>query len=252
MQFDVWLYALGSVLIVSAASLIGIVTLVVNVHLLRRVLLVMVSLAIGALFGDVFFHLIPELFRETTAVLAGTYILGGIILFFVLEKFLRWYHIHDLEEQEGTHFAPHIGYTNLFADALHNFVDGAFIGISYMVSIPVGIATTLTVLLHEIPQEVGDFGVLVHAGFTRKRALFYNFLSALVSVAGLALALVIGERVEALLPVILGFTAGTFIYLAGSDLVPELHKEKEVRKSVIQLISMTFGMVIMYLLLFLE
>jgi len=140
---------------------------------------------------------------------------------------------------------------NLIGDGVHNLVDGLVIGASYLVGIPLGITTTIAIILHEIPQEIGDFGVLVHGGFTRKKALMLNLLTALTAVAGVIISLLIGTKIQNYTLFLLPFTAGGFIYIAGSDLIPELHKEVKPLKSLFQLIAILLGIGIMFLLTFL-
>jgi zinc and cadmium transporter len=245
-----WLYAIGSVILVSLVSLLGIIAIAIREQRLKRVIFVLVSLAVGGLFGDVFIHLLPEAFEKFGATLkTSLYVLAGIFTFFGLEKFLRWRHEYSVSS--GDHIHP-VGYLNLFADGLHNLIDGMLIGASYLMSLPVGAATTLAVILHEIPQEIGDFGILRQAGFSRARALFYNYLSALLARAGTVIALLVGDKVESFSAVMLPFTAGGFVYIAGSDLLPELNREIEPAKSAVQLIAMGAGVGLMPLLTALE
>ena len=162
---------------------------------------------------------------------------------------MHWQHCHTAPQKGHTHsFAK----MNLIGDGVHNLLDGLIIGGSYLASIPLGITTTLAVLIHEVPQEISDFGVLVHGGFTRKKALIFNFLTALTAFVGVILALVLGPSIEGFVSFILPFTAGGFIYIASADLIPELHKESDFKKSLLQLIGIIFGIGIMYLLLFLK
>ena len=134
---------------------------------------------------------------------------------------------------------------NLFGDGIHNLIDGLIIGASYLVSIPVGITTTLAVILHEIPQEIGDFGVLLHGGFSKKKALLLNFATALTAVLGAILALVIGSHSVHLTTFLIPFAAGSFLYIAAADLIPELHKETNTKKSFLQLIMLILGIAVM-------
>jgi zinc and cadmium transporter len=240
------LYAIASVILVSLVSLIGIITISVSEERLRSALFVLVSLAAGAMFGDTFIHLLPESFQKSGDTLVPSIsVLAGIVAFFVLEKFLLWRHQHTVASNNRIH--P-LGYLNLIADAVHNLIDGMMIGASYLVSLPIGIATTLAVVFHEIPQEIGDFGILLHAGFTKRRALFFNFLSAMLAMLGTAVALVVGSNLESFSAVMLPFTAGGFIYIAGSDLLPELQKELEATKSIVQLAAITAGIGLMLIL----
>lgn len=246
----VWGCALASVTVVSLTSLIGLVAISSNRAGVQRAVFVMVSLAVGAMFGDAFIHLLPQAFRAAEAPLpVSIAVLGGLLLFFLLEKFLLWRHEHIPHDDDCIH--P-VGYVSLVADGLHNFIDGLLIGSSYLVSLPVGLGTTLAVLLHEIPQEIGDFGVLLHAGFRPARAVWFNLLSASLAVVGTLTALLLGQALSALPAVVLPMTAGGFIYLAGSDLVPELHKERQLGKSVIQMLAIGLGVGLMLLLTLFE
>ena len=241
-----WLYALGSVLGVSLLSLAGILTLALSERRQQQFIFLMVSLAVGAMFGDTFLHLLPEAFQAPDAIPGVPLtVLAGLLAFFLLEKFLLWRHEHV--PHYGDCIRP-IGYVNVVAEGLHNFIDGLLIGASYLVSIPVGVATSLAILLHEIPQEMGNFGVLRHAGFSKSAALSTNFLSASLAIVGAVVALLAGEHMAAFPKALLPFTAGGFIYIAGSDLVPELHKEREPIKSLFQLLAIGVGVGAMLLL----
>jgi len=240
------LYALASVILVSLVSLVGILTISVSEARLRSALFILVSLAAGAMFGDAFIHLLPESFQKSgDTLMPSLSVLAGILGFFVLEKFLLWRHQHTLESDNRIH--P-LGYMNLIADGVHNLIDGMMIGASYLISLPLGIATTVAVVFHEIPQEIGDFAILLHAGFTKRRALFFNFLSATLAIFGTAVASLVGSSVGSFSAVMLPFTAGGFIYIAGSDLLPELQKELEPAKSTLQLVAMTGGIGLMLVL----
>ena len=204
----------------------------------------------GGLFGDAFIHLLPESFQELgTNLSVSLYVISGILIFFVLEKFLRWRHCHIPTSEEHMHPLATI---NLVGDAVHNLIDGMLVGASYMVSLPIGIATTLAVIMHEIPQEVGDFGVLIHAGLSVKKALALNFLSALTAMLGVILAIVLGSEIEGFSLSLLPIAAGGFLYIAGSDLIPELHHEVKVLRSLLQFVMILLGVGVMALLIFLE
>lgn len=239
-----WLYALGSVLLVSLVSLAGAATLSLSRSFLKRILLFLVSFAVGSLLGGAFIHLLPEAFASdlNPLVVSGS-VLAGIILFFILEKFFRWRHCH--QETTADHVHPVVP-MNIFGDAMHNFIDGILIGVTYAVSIPLGMATTVAVLLHEIPQEIGDFSILIHGGLTVKKALLFNFASALTAVIGVVLALMLGTSMEGVLLYFLPMTAGGFIYIAGSDLIPELHHNTDVKISILQLLALLGGIAIMF------
>lgn len=207
-----WFYALTSVLCVSLLSLIGVLFISISERRLKQIIFVMVSLAVGGLFGDAFIHLLPESFEKSgTKLEASLYVLAGLFAFFILEKFLLWRHQHVLESDHPIH--P-VGYKNLVADGVHNFIDGMIIGASYLVSLPVGIATTMAVVFHEIPHELGNFFVLLYAGFTKAKALFFNFLSALCAILGTIISLLVGSTVENFSALMLPLAAGGFIYIA--------------------------------------
>ncbi|MBU0708002.1 ZIP family metal transporter [Patescibacteria group bacterium] len=247
---DTWLYTIISVIIISLISLVGILAISTNINKLKKYLLLLVSFSAGSLLGGAFIHLLPETYEESDILgLLPFLILGGIVLFFFIEKVLCWRHCHIPTSEEHPH--P-LGINNLIGDGLHNFIDGMIIAGSYIVSIPVGIATTVAVILHEIPQEIGDFGVLLHAGYSKGKALFLNFLSALTAVLGAVITLAIGTSVEGIQQYIIPITIGGFIYIATADLIPELKKEINLGKSFLQLLALLLGMGIMALLLLME
>jgi zinc and cadmium transporter len=245
----IWLYSIISVIFISLVSLIGIVTLFIKEKNMSNILLFFVSFSAGALIGDAFIHILPEVVEEFGFTLhVSLYFILGLLIFFVLEKFIHWRHCHVPTSKAHPH--PFV-YMNLIGDALHNLIDGLVIGGTYLVSIPLGIATTLAVLFHEIPQELGDFGVLLSGGFTRKKALFMNFLTALTAIVGVIIALLLGQISEGFMLFVLPFTAGGFIYIATADLIPELKKETGGKKSILQLIGIVCGVGVMLLLLIL-
>ncbi|MGE5294996.1 MAG: ZIP family metal transporter [Solirubrobacterales bacterium] len=246
-----WVYAMVSVVLVSLLSLLGLLFLAADEAKLRRVLLVLVSFAIGGLFGDAFIHLIPETFKQLGFGLSPSLlIILGILVSFAVERLIRWRHCHFSSSEHHIH--P-VAALNLVGDAVHNFLDGIVIGASYAVSVPIGVTTTLAVLLHEIPHEVGDFGILVHAGFTVRAAILFNFLTALTSILGTILALAAGPHIQAFSLSMLPIAAGGFIYIAGSDLVPEVQAGCDsARVTAVQFLAMILGIAIMASLLLLE
>ena len=254
------LYALGSVLLSSVLSLIGVITFFVRSSFLKHHLIYLVSFGAGALFGDAFIHLLPESVEAvggfTLAI--SVPILLGIVLSFIVEKFVHWHHCHHINHTGHKHHLDHqqrgttLASMNLFGDAVHNFIDGVIIAASYLVSIPVGIVTTIAVLLHELPQELGDFGILLHTGMSKGKALWYNFLVSLTAIAGVLIAFFLNNYIGGLTQFLLPFSAGAFIYIAGSDLIPELHHEIKVERSIMQLAMFILGVIIMLTLLLLE
>jgi len=252
MIHSVWFYSILSVFIVSLISFIGVFTLSIKVEKLRKFLIYVISFSAGALLGGAFLHLLPEIVEEHGFSLQiSLYLILGIVAFFVLEKVIHWKHCHRNVTEKGHIHA--FAYTNLVGDGVHNFLDGVIIAVSYMVSLPVGIATTIAVILHEIPQEIGDFGVLLHGGFSRRKALMLNFASALTAVFGAVITLIVGGSISGLEKILVPIAAGGFIYIAASDLIPELHKHSDsLKKGLLQLIMFLLGIGVMWALLFLE
>lgn len=242
--------SLVSVFLVSLISFVGVLSLIIRKEKLKNFLIYFVSFSAGALFGDVFFHLLPEVIEENGfQITISLSILFGIFFSFLLEKIICWRHCHLPITKNHVH---RFAYMNLWGDFFHNFLDGMTIAVSYLVSIPVGIATTLAVIFHEIPQEIGDFGVLLHGGFTIKKAFIYNFLSALSAVFGAILSLILNNQIKNITLYLVPFAAGNFIYIAGSDLIPELHKEVTFKTGIKQIITFVAGILIMYLLLYFD
>jgi len=241
---------LASVIFVSAISLVSLSLLPFGERRVKRLLLYLVSFSAGALLGDVFIHLLPEATRAGFTPEISLYALTGIVLSFVVEKLMHWRHYHYLKNGGKTGKVKIVAYMNLFGDGIHNFIDGLAIGSSYAAGVTTGIATTLAVIFHEIPQEFGDFGVLLHAGLKKKRALAYNFLSGLTAIAGALIAFFAVNMSESSFESLLSFAAGTFIYIAGSTLIPELQKETKPVQSLIQLLAFLFGIVVMVSLLY--
>lgn len=231
---------LASVTIVSLIALIGIIFIGLKEELLKHVTTVLVGFASGTLLGGAFLHLLPEALNpETDPTITFYYVVIGIVSFFTLEKFLYWRHCH--EKECPTHI---FAYLNLIGDGVHNFIDGMVIAATFLVSFDLGFATTLAVIFHEIPQEIGDFGVLVYGGINRKRALTYNFLSAVTAIIG-ALTTYFLTYLQSIEILIVPFAAGGFIYIAATDLMPELHKKFHTRESLVQLIVILLGIGLM-------
>jgi len=246
----VWVYVLISVFLVSLVSLIGVFSLALKDKILQKILIYFVAFSSGALIGDVFLHLLPEATnKDGFSVSVSMLLFLGVVSFFILEKVLRWRHCHEVGCENHS---KHIGTLSLVSDAVHNFIDGVLIGVSFLVSIPLGITTTLAVLLHEIPQELGNFAVLLHSGFTKEKALWFNFITALTAILGAILAIALGNRLGGLEAIMVPFTAGSFLYIAMTDLIPELHKEAGWKASLIQLLFIVGGFAMMGLLLLLE
>jgi len=241
----VWTYTLISVALVSLLSLVGIVTLSLRQARLRKILLFLVAFAVGALFGDVFIHLLPESFEKIGANLTSSLlVIVGFLIFYILEKFIRWRHLGSAQTSK----VQPVVTMNIVGDAVHNLIDGMLIAASFMVSVPIGITTTVAIVLHEIPQEIGDFGILVNGGLSVKKALLFNLLAAVMAFLGAAATILIGEQIEDYAVYLLPVTAGGFIYIAGPDLIPELQQEVRISNSVWQFGALLMGVVVMALL----
>ncbi len=247
---NIWLYTISSVVLVSLVALVGIVSVFFSEKKLNSALRLFVSFSVGSLLGDAFIHLIPEAFSHGELTVSFS-ILAGILTFFALERFIHWHHCHEVGCHEHGKTLP---YVILLGDGLHNFIDGIIIGASYLVSIPVGIATTLAVIFHEIPQEIGDFGTLLYAGFSKKKALLWNFISALTAVLGAIMVLLLSSQFEDVTKFLVPFAAGGFIYIATADMIPELHKHKvhKLSETAKQLFFFMLGIAVMYGLLIFE
>jgi zinc and cadmium transporter len=246
-----WALSLLSVGAVSLVALVGLGTLSLNEQRTRRLAAVLVSFAVGALLGDAFIHLIPQTFANDALTLRSSLlILGGILLFFVVEKLLR--HEHGLlhrHHHPGERAQPELAAINVLGDAIHNFIDGVLIGASYLAGPTLGVSTTVAVLLHEIPQELGDFGILLHSGLSVRKAVLVNLASASVAVLGTVLALLVGAlagRVVA--TVLVPLTAGGFVYIAAADLIPELQHDRSARGLLVQASLIALGIAVMGLL----
>jgi len=231
------LFILLATIINGFIGLIGVLTLWIRDKYLQRILLILVAFSAGALLSGALFHMMAESLVEMEAMIAFSYLLIGFIMFFLIEKFLHWHHCHKgrCEVHPFTHLI-------LIGDGIHNFIDGLVIAASFMISIPFGFLTTLIIIAHEIPQELGDFGVLVYGGFEKTRALVFNFLAQLTCVIGGIVGfffLYTPESIAFLLP----FAAGGFIYIAASDLIPELHKEEDLKKSLLSFLFFIIGIV---------
>lgn len=250
----IWLYTLASV---AAVALIPLLIFLVfpffrRAHDRETTLLpYLVCLAVGGLLGGAFLHLIPQAIEEANSPLTlSTLILGGVVGFYVLENFLRWRHGHDVvKHEEDKKISANI---LMIGDAIHNMMDGMLIAASFQASLGLGLTTTVAVVLHEIPQEIGDFGVLLHSGYTVRRALSLNLVTAGLALLGAALSLILGEKIEGYQILLVPFTAGGFIYIAASDLMPTMHRPTRLTAILKQFIVICLGLGIMAALRYLE
>ncbi len=246
------LTSLIAVAVISLISIAGIYLLLSLVPGFTRFSLVLVGIAVGSLLGDAFIHLLPEANRTLSPDLVSILVIVGILVFFVLEKIIRWRHCHspDCAEHSDSNATVTV---SVVGDFFHNFIDGILITSTFYVSFSLGLITAIAVLIHEIPQEIGDFGIYRHFGVSLPKAFRLNLFSALSSFLGVFFVAIVGSQVVNFSNYILPVTAGGFIYLAASDLIPELHRhEPKISTSLLQLFSVIFGVVLMYSLKFLE
>jgi zinc and cadmium transporter len=231
---------------IALIAFIGIFTLAMKDKVLNKILLILVSLSAGALMGGAFLHLIPEAVEESKGMDIFLFVLVGFILFFVIEKVLHWRHCH-----KGKCDVHTFHYMNLVGDAIHNFIDGLILAASFVTSVELGITTTIAIAAHEIPQEIGDFGVLIYGGFKKKKAIILNFVVALTIVIGGVVGYLISKSVKSAVAFLLPFAAGGFIYIAATDLVPEIKKELDFKKYMATLVVFIIGILIMWFIKYL-
>lgn len=234
-----------STLAISGGALLGLFTISLNQKRLNKFLMYLVSFSAGTLTGGAFLHLLPEASESLEPITMYSIVLLSYVFFFLIETILHWHHCHD--EDCKTHS---FGYMNLIGDSIHNFIDGMIIATAFLVDFKVGISTALAIAIHEIPQEIGDFAVLLHAGFEKRKALLLNFGVALTIVLGGVAGYLLSSQVENLVKNLVPFAAGGFIYIATSDLVPQIKTEKTLKKSLKNLIVFVCGIMVMAALKF--
>ncbi|GAB4276277.1 MAG: ZIP family metal transporter [Methylomicrobium sp.] len=247
---EVIFYTLSASLLVSLVSLSGAFVFYLDRQLLKRLLPYLIALAVGVLLGDAFIHLIPDAAeRQGSIATVCLTTLAGVFLFFVLEKIVRWRHDHTVFA--GDSVKP-MAKMNLMGDAIHNFVDGILIGGSFLVDPVIGLTTTLAIVVHEIPQEIGDVGALVYGGYSPKKAVLYNFYCSLTVVVGAVFTLLLGQFAEASLILLLPIAAGGFIYIAATDFIPVLHEHSSLRNLCGQSFVFALGIGFMQAIVVLE
>jgi len=239
------LWIILSTSVISVFALVGVFTLSMKEELLNKILLKLVALSSGALLGGAFLHLIPEGVEQMEPKLFFSLVLGAIILYLLIEKILHWRHCHKGKNCDTHHT---IGYMNLIGDSVHNFIDGLIIAAAFIVNIPLGIITVVAVALHEIPQEIGDFGVLIYSGFSKKSALICNFLVALTVVFGGIVGFFLSRYSLLSEKYFIPIAVAGFIYIATSDLFPELRKSANLKKFLSDFIFLILGAGIMFLI----
>ncbi|MBI5414707.1 ZIP family metal transporter [Candidatus Peregrinibacteria bacterium] len=236
-------YAFISATLISLVSFSGALALLFQHKKIEKILLHLVAFSAGTMMAGALFHLLPEALAAYPLknVLPFGFLIIGFSVFFILERFIFWHHCH----RNGDCEVHPVGYMSLIGDAIHNFLDGVVLIPAFFIDTHVGIATTIAIIAHEIPQEIGDFGVLLHAGMEPAKALFLNFLSAVFAILGVFFGWGIQGKMETMTPFLLAFTAGGFLYISASDLVPELHKEKNLLKATFSFLMFAVGILLM-------
>lgn len=228
--------------LVSLISFVGAATLVFSERVLKYILLALVGFSAGALIGGAFLHLLPEALGEAVGgEISSVFqaVIVGFVFFFIMEKLL-WRHCHERSCPIHT-----FAYLNLIGDGIHNFIDGLIIAAGFLTSPQLGLVTAMAVAAHEVPQELGDFGVIVYGGLKPRKALLLNFITALTAVAGGILGYYFLQHVQPVMVLMLPFAAGGFLYIAAADLIPELHKESDRLKTVLSFAMFLVGTALM-------
>lgn len=236
------IWILLSTIVVSLISLIGIFTFLLKEKNLKKIIEYLVAFSIGGLIGGAFFDLIPESLNNLKSETVFVYLIIGIFIFFAIEKYFHWRHCHEDHCEEHS-----FAYSNIVGGSVHNFFDGVSIAAAFLINVNIGIVTTFAILLHEIPHELGDFGVLMYAGFKKEKAIIFNLLTALFSIIGGLLGFVLLSKITFVIPYILALTAGGFIYISVSDLIPEIRKEVSIKKSLLHVVAIIIGILILYI-----
>lgn len=247
---EVLFYILVSTFGISLLSFSGALSLFLKEELINKVLLFLVAFSAGALIGGAFLHLLPEAIEDlgsdsNSLLIIFLFLIFGFLTFFFLEQFIRWHHHHSMKHPDVMPFS----YLILVSDSIHNFIDGLVIAASFAVDLSIGFMTALSVALHEIPQEIGDFGVMVYGGIKKTRALLFNFLSATTVILGGIVGFIFSKNLDNSIVFLLPFAAGGFIYIASADLIPEIkHGSEGFKKSLIHSIVFLCGLGLMVLM----
>ncbi len=236
-------YILVFTLIGSVFSLIGGIFLLWNKNITEKISHLLISFAAGTLLGTAFFDLMPEAIAQSEPSLVFLFTLIGFLAFFVMERFIHWMHHHHSEiDHKPTVQLIMIG------DSIHNFIDGVAIAATFLVSVPLGIVTALAVGTHEIPQEIGDFAVMLKRGIKPTKVLLFNLFSSATAVLGALAMFIFRDSLGAFLPIFLALTAGFFIYISSADLIPEIHEKNRRGFALFETCFLIFGILAVWLL----
>jgi len=244
---DPFFLTLLATLGIAALALSGSFLLFLKDHILKHISLYLLALAAGALLGTAFLHLLPEVLEGGFPEQGFLVLLGGFLFFYIGEKLL---HLHHGPQGADEHNPRALGVLSLSADAVHNFIDGIILAVAFLVDVKLGLVTAAAVALHEIPQEIAEFGVLLYAGFSKYRALLLNFLSATAVILGGIVGFLFQETFVSLIPFVLLFAAGSFLYIGASDFIPEFKKERDPGKTLSLSLTFFFGIFLMWIFTF--
>jgi len=241
------LYSLTAVTIVSVTSLVGVFAISLDEKALDRILFMLMGFSAGSILGAAYFDLLPEAMELIGGAVGFLYLATGFVTFFFLERFIYWYHGHAHESEIGKRtVVKRFVYLNLVGDGIHNLIDGMIIATTFFLDLTLGLVSTVAVIFHEIPQEIGDFGVLLFGGLTKGKALLFNFLSALSAVVGVLLSTFFFTHTADLTGILVAFSAGGFIYLGASELLPEIKQEQDFRRGFVQFVTFLLGLALIY------
>jgi zinc and cadmium transporter len=244
-------YPIVSVLLVSLLSVVAAIPFLLKKEISKKTLLFLLSISVGVLLSTVFVGFIPEIIEHHYGLDVAIFILIGFLVMFILEKFVHWHHNKcdhkGHNHGEGHSHAYHVAPLNLLGDGIHNFIDGLVIAGSYAVNISVGMAATISIIFHEIPQEIADFGVLLYSGMSKKRALFFNFFSAIIALLGVVIGILLVGKLDGFSEFVIPFAAGNFLYIAASNLLPQLHRHCKFGESVLHVLAIILGVAIVLL-----
>ena len=238
----VWIYSIIAVIIVSLVALIAAIPLLIKKKVSEKTLLLLMSLSVGVLLSTVFINFLPEATSHGYTLGLALNVIIGFLVFFVLEKLIHWHHHRKEEKEMHAHsHAYHLAPINLIGDAIHNFIDGLVIAGSFAVNTVVGITATISIIFHELPQEIADMGILLYSGLSKKKAVIFNLFSASSAIIGAIIGLLLFQSIQGFNEFILPFAAGAFLYIAASNLVPQLHRSCGWKDSVLHLLVIIVG-----------
>jgi len=239
------LYPLVSVLIVSLISLIFAIPFLLKKKISDKILLFLLSCSVGVLLSTVFMDFLPEAFEHDYSISIAIYILLGFMVMFILEKFVHYHHNKKCEDGHCGHsHAYNLAPVNLIGDGIHNFIDGLVIAGAYAINVTVGIAATISIIFHEIPQEIADMGVLLYSGMSKRKAIIFNLLSAATAIVGTTIGIFLVGSMHGFTEFIIPFAAGNFIYIAASNLVPQLHRHCKLKDTLLHIFAILLGIAI--------